>query len=346
MKRYIFGLAIVLVSVLAFSWTGIADAAPNKLLDALKQMDRNVCQSFKLTCKNKPKATTKKRRAASPEKPAPAPPPKKFGPKPDTAKPTPKPDPVKPRLKPDSAKPTSTLNLNDVLIEPPPAQVKVIPLPRRKPQKPAAVVSPPPVVVPSVPAAQIEPIGQADGACLKSLRSQGVEFFIATDASDKGQCHVQNPVHLKSVKVQNNMIGLPEEPLLNCKYALQFSRWLRESAAPIAAAQNYASLEKVSTGPGYECRGRNGDISAKISEHGRGNAVDISSISFRDGKVIDVADALDSKSSSYGILRELRSSACGYFTTVLGPGSNEAHARHFHFDLGTHGKSGTYRICE
>jgi hypothetical protein len=31
---------------------------------------------------------------------------------------------------------------------------------------------------------------------------------------------------------------------------------------------------------------------------------------------------------------------------VLGPGSNAAHESHFHFDLGKHGNSGNYRICE
>ena len=42
----------------------------------------------------------------------------------------------------------------------------------------------------------------------------------------------------------------------------------------------------------------------------------------------------------------LRTSACGYFTTVLGPGSNEAHKNHLHFDLALHGKSDNYRICQ
>jgi len=28
------------------------------------------------------------------------------------------------------------------------------------------------------------------------------------------------------------------------------------------------------------------------------------------------------------------------------PGSNAAHKNHLHFDLGQHGKSGKYRICE
>jgi Extensin-like protein C-terminus len=31
---------------------------------------------------------------------------------------------------------------------------------------------------------------------------------------------------------------------------------------------------------------------------------------------------------------------------VLGPGANTAHANHYHLDLGVHGTSGNYRICE
>jgi hypothetical protein len=84
---------------------------------------------------------------------------------------------------------------------------------------------------------------------------------------------------------------LPEAPLLNYKHALQFSKWLSGSAAPILAAQLNTALEKVSTGPGYECRARNGDMFVKISEHGRGNAVDISTFSMHDGRIINVADA-------------------------------------------------------
>jgi hypothetical protein len=49
---------------------------------------------------------------------------------------------------------------------------------------------------------------------------------------------------------------------------------------------------------------------------------------------------------SRNLIRTLRTTACGYFTTILGPGSNASHADHLHFDLGLHGKTGNYRICE
>jgi hypothetical protein len=42
----------------------------------------------------------------------------------------------------------------------------------------------------------------------------------------------------------------------------------------------------------------------------------------------------------------LRASACGYFTTVLGPGSDRHHSDHLHVDLASHGSSDHYRICE
>jgi len=42
----------------------------------------------------------------------------------------------------------------------------------------------------------------------------------------------------------------------------------------------------------------------------------------------------------------LHDAACQHFTTVLGPDANAEHHAHFHFDLGCHGRTCTYLICE
>jgi hypothetical protein len=215
------------------------------------------------------------------------------------------------------------------------------PTPGAKPQNPQKQAA----IIPRVLPKDTMP-GDDDKTCLQQLRVLGADFTVPAVNVDSGKCHVQNPVNLHSVKAQQNSIKLPEAPLLNCKFALQFSKWLSESGAPILAAQLNTPLEKISTGPGFECRGRNGDGSAKTSEHGFGNAIDISTLRMHDGKVLNVQDAANSNSATNAILHGLRASACGYFTTVLGPGSNSAHEKHFHFDLGVHGKSGNYRICE
>jgi hypothetical protein len=114
----------------------------------------------------------------------------------------------------------------------------------------------------------------------------------------------------------------------------------------VVNARTGEALAAHATGPGYECRGRNGDSSAKISEHAFGNAIDIVSFRLASKESIPVANVTKTGNEESRWLMALRISACGYFTTVLGPGSNAAHAEHYHFDLGLHGKSDKYRICE
>jgi hypothetical protein len=42
----------------------------------------------------------------------------------------------------------------------------------------------------------------------------------------------------------------------------------------------------------------------------------------------------------------LRRAACGWFTTVLGPGSDAAHADHLHLDREPRGRDGESRLCQ
>ena len=155
-----------------------------------------------------------------------------------------------------------------------------------------------------------------------------------------------DPVQLTSIATLLGPIELPGKPILRCTFALQFSTWVSSIAAPVVAGLSETKLEAISTDPGFQCRNRNGDASGKISEHAFGNAIDIDGLVLSNGKRIEISDAGITDNPDLPLLAALRTSACGYFTTVLGPGSNAAHESHFHFDLGKHGKSGDYRICE
>jgi hypothetical protein len=229
-------------------------------------------------------------------------------------------------------------------------------LPRLKPveaSKPKAP-SPPlratiPVVLrksPEKPVAAIVEKKSLDGSCLSALTVQGVEFETVAQPSSSAACRVPQPVRLKSVRMNGMDVQLPDHPILNCAFARRFVNWLKEQAGPAATATEGFALTEFYTGPGFQCRGRNGDHSGKISEHGRGNAIDVERMKFSDGQVFLVHDALASSSKAYGTLKAMRKSACTSFSTVLGPGSNAAHREHFHFDAGMHGKSASYRICE
>ena len=182
--------------------------------------------------------------------------------------------------------------------------------------------------------------------CQQGLRSGKVQFDAMPASFGEATCPVADPVRLHSVETASGVVSFPENPVFNCRFARQFALWVSDTGAAVVLAQMNKRLEKVATGPGYDCRHRNGDSSAKMSEHAAGDAVDITSMTVAGGTTIRMADAINPASPSYPVLRALRTTACGYFTTVLGPGANAAHKEHYHFDLGVHGKSANYRICE
>ena len=140
------------------------------------------------------------------------------------------------------------------------------------------------------------------------------------------------------------MVKLPDQPIFNCTFALKLSQFVDQHVQPLAQQSMGSAVVAMGTGPGFNCRGRNGDSGGKMSEHAIGNAVDIEYIKLADKSQIQVKDALNVQSPSFAFLRDLRASACNEFTTVLGPGANAAHAEHFHIDLEV--RRGGYRLCE
>jgi hypothetical protein len=97
------------------------------------------------------------------------------------------------------------------------------------------------------------------------------------------------------------------------------------------------NLVEVRIAAHYICRSRNNRKGAKISEHGRGKAVDIAGfvLSERQDRLCSVAQL--QQDFAQGATRQ----ACGYFGTTLGPGSDGYHEDHLHLDTAAH-RSGSY----
>ncbi|HEY8126175.1 MAG TPA: extensin family protein [Methylocystis sp.] len=209
-------------------------------------------------------------------------------------------------------------------------QFQTVPLPEAKP----AVGAKP---------QQVEP--QSDGDCIAKLPAAGVAFEPA-EAPTGGLdgCAIEAPVRLVSVTVGVRRVAFDAKPLLACAFALQFSDYVKNLLAPLGAAMTGASLVAIDTGPGYECRGRNHDNEVKLSAHAKGLALDVAAFVFSDGRKIQIDAQPDSQSIAY--VKTLRTAACGWFTTILGPGTDAYHATHLHFDVERHGSNGTYRICQ
>jgi hypothetical protein len=134
-------------------------------------------------------------------------------------------------------------------------------------------------------------------------------------------------------------VDIRPAPVLRCAMAERLAIWLREDVSPRLAALGSA-WRAVENFDAFECRGRNRVAGAKLSEHGKGNAIDIRAFRLADGRVIGLTDTAVANDLREG----LRESACRRFTTVLGPGSDGQHEAHIHLDIAE--RRNDYRICQ
>jgi hypothetical protein len=182
-------------------------------------------------------------------------------------------------------------------------------------------------------------------ACQQRLDDRHVTFSFTPPVAE-GDCAIPLPVRLRSLAVGADDIPFSGEPVLDCRLAERLADWTGNVVAPLAEHHLGSELAAVETGPGYVCRNRNNEAAGKLSEHAKGNALDIFAFALSDGRRVAVRPADQPAPGTTAFLAAVRTTACGYFLTVLGPGSDAAHAEHLHVDLGLHGRSANYRICE
>ena len=141
-------------------------------------------------------------------------------------------------------------------------------------------------------------------------------------------------------------VALSPPATLRCPMIGPVEYWLYEVVQPAARrylGQDVANIRVISS---YSCRSRNGKRGAKLSEHGRANAIDISAFRMADGSTITVKANWRVSDARSAFLRAIHRGACRYFTTVLGPNADRYHQDHFHFDLARHGRTGSGRVCK
>ncbi len=148
-------------------------------------------------------------------------------------------------------------------------------------------------------------------------------------------CGVGSPVRV----TRAGGLALSQPATLDCRTARTLSAWVRDAVRPVVGARG-GGAAGLTVAAHYACRTRNNRPGAKVSEHGRGRAIDISAIRLADGTRITVLDGWGSGRQGR-ILRRLHEAACGPFGTVLGPESDRFHQDHFHFDTARY-RSGSY----
>ena len=132
---------------------------------------------------------------------------------------------------------------------------------------------------------------------------------------------------------------------LRCPMIPHVERWVGNTVIPAARYHLGSPVVKMHVAASYSCRPINSKPGAKLSEHGRANALDISSFTLADGRTITVKKGWRGYRGEQAFLRAVHHGACNEFSTVLGPKADRHHQDHFHMDLARHGRRGTYRVC-
>lgn len=214
------------------------------------------------------------------------------------------------------------------------------------PAKPAVEASKP-AVAPSGATTAFDPrVPAPDEGCAARLKARGVVTEAATPGPQPdARCTVQQPVHLLSATMADGTsVSFPEKPTLACITADAFSAYVHDLLAPLARGTWGVAVTDVWTGPGLECRSRDHVFGAKLSAHGQGLAVDIAQLKLADGRLVAVGEPKTDRERDFETAA--RAGGCGYFHTVLGPGSDSYHRTHWHFDLEVRGREGDGKYCK
>lgn len=172
------------------------------------------------------------------------------------------------------------------------------------------------------------------GALCSDRRLEGE--MIGRVPGEVSGCGIDNAARITAV----DGIPLSQPAVMDCQTARAFADWSVKGAQRAVGRQG-GGIAEFGVAAHYVCRTRNHRPGARISEHGKGKAIDISHITLADGDRISLIDHWDGPRAKSRALRRMHGAACGPFGTVLGPGSDGYHEDHFHFDTASH-RGGPY----
>jgi len=155
-------------------------------------------------------------------------------------------------------------------------------------------------------------------------------------ASPVQGCGVAEPVSVTAVAG----IRLSQPATVDCDTARAFDRWVRQVMQP-AMGRAGGGVTQIRVAAHYICRPRNNRAGARISEHGRGRAIDIAGFRLANGQTVMVLTDWH-RGPHAQALRQMHANACGIFRTTLGPGSDGHHEDHFHYDMAERRGGSTY----
>jgi hypothetical protein len=116
-------------------------------------------------------------------------------------------------------------------------------------------------------------IASARARCQTLLKDRNVVFIQAGPIKEK-ECGTPAPIELISIGA-SPQVSLSPPPIVTCDLAAALSTWLDQEVQPAARQLLGGPVIRLEVMSAYSCRNAYARITARLSEHGRANAVDI-----------------------------------------------------------------------
>ncbi len=174
-------------------------------------------------------------------------------------------------------------------------------------------------------------VGKRSSVCgIPTIRGETLSPIIGR----AGGCGVANPVRITSVAG----VALSQPSIVDCDTARALHAWVDRALKPSFGATG-GGVTGLQIAGHYVCRTRNHKKGARLSEHSKGKAIDISAIILANGQKLSILR--DYRGRNGKPIKAAHKAACGIFGTTLGPGSDGMHEDHLHFDTASY-RNGPY----
>ncbi|MCH2078333.1 MAG: extensin family protein [Rhodobacteraceae bacterium] len=153
----------------------------------------------------------------------------------------------------------------------------------------------------------------------------GVRIDPVGRGSSNASCGFNDAVRVYAV----GGVALNPPARMQCRTARITSAWMSEAVLPTFRDAR-RDLDSMRVAADYSCRTRNSRRGARISEHAKGTAIDISAFRMADGETLTVLG--DWRNNNGGFMKRVFRASCRIWHTSIGPDGDRFHQDHFHFD--------------
>lgn len=176
-----------------------------------------------------------------------------------------------------------------------------------------------------------------DDLCRQALETSQLAYTPLAESEPQQGCPLSDSLRIRAA----GKAGFNSSFVATCPLAIALALYERHSLQPIARETFGQEVTQITHLGSYACRNVNNREDGRRSEHASANALDIAGFTLADGRRIEVeadwpheSDTEDNAAARF--LTRAHDGACDFFRVTLGPDHNQAHANHFHLDMGDH----------